>query len=111
LPLPFAAVYRDRADGAIYSRQRAKRQLEQEDTMTARLVPGMRVHHPGEPDWGVGQVQSVIGFRVTVNFEHAGKRLINAAVIELREIGDGVAGGVDRSDIDRSGIDAPRRGG
>ena len=29
------------------------------------------------PDWGVGQVQSVIGNRVTVNFEHAGKRMVN----------------------------------
>ena len=54
--------------------------------MTGRLVPGMRVRHPGEPDWGVGQVQSVVGERVTVNFEHAGKRLINGAVIQLDEI-------------------------
>ena len=54
--------------------------------MTGRLVPGMRVRHPGEPDWGVGQVQSVIGERVTVNFEHAGKRLINGAVVPLDEI-------------------------
>jgi Protein of unknown function (DUF3553) len=51
--------------------------------MTGRLVPGMRVRHPAEPDWGVGQVQSVIGHRVTVNFENAGKRLINAALIAL----------------------------
>ena len=54
--------------------------------MTGRLVPGMRVRHPGEPDWGVGQVQSVVGERVTVNFEHAGKRLINGAVVQLDEI-------------------------
>jgi len=43
----------------------------------------MRVRHPGRPDWGIGQVQSVIGDRITVNFEHAGKVLINAAVVEL----------------------------
>lgn len=54
--------------------------------MTGRLVPGMRVRHPGEPDWGVGQVQSMIGSRITVNFEHAGKRLINAALVELHAI-------------------------
>jgi FKBP-type peptidyl-prolyl cis-trans isomerase 2 len=54
--------------------------------MTGRLVPGMRVRHPGEPAWGVGQVQSVIGDRVTVNFEHAGKRLINGAIIQLDEV-------------------------
>ena len=51
--------------------------------MSERLVPGMRVRHPREPDWGVGQVQSAIGDRVTVNFEHAGKRLINTAVVTL----------------------------
>ena len=56
--------------------------------MTARLVPGMRVRHPGEPEWGDGHVQSVIGNRATVSFEHAGKRTINLAVIELREIDD-----------------------
>jgi len=41
------------------------------------------VRHPTEHDWGVGHVQSVIGERVTVNFEDRGKVLINAAVIEL----------------------------
>ena len=39
--------------------------------------------HPNEPEWGVGQVQSVIGDRVTVNFEHRGKVLVNAAVVQL----------------------------
>jgi len=33
----------------------------------------MRVRLPARPDWGVGQVQSVAGDRVTVNFEQAGK--------------------------------------
>lgn len=39
----------------------------------AMLEPGQRVRQPDRPDWGVGQVQSVAGDRVTVNFEHAGK--------------------------------------
>ena len=43
----------------------------------------MRVRLPGRPDWGIGQVQSVTGDRVTGNFEHAGKGLINAAVVVL----------------------------
>ncbi len=47
------------------------------------IEPGMRVMHPDCPDWGVGQVQSAIGDRVTVNFEHAGKVLVNAAVVAL----------------------------
>lgn len=47
--------------------------------MNSFLEPGMMVRHPGRPDWGLGQVQSVVGARVTVNFEHAGK-----VVIDLR---------------------------
>jgi FKBP-type peptidyl-prolyl cis-trans isomerase 2 len=49
----------------------------------AAYEPGQRVRHPGRPDWGLGQVQSVVGSRVTVNFEHAGKILINTAVVAL----------------------------
>ncbi|MBR0673025.1 DUF3553 domain-containing protein [Roseomonas soli] len=56
--------------------------------MTAIIEPGMRVRHPACPDWGIGQVQSVVGDRITVNFEHAGKVLINAAVIELEIVED-----------------------
>jgi len=43
----------------------------------------MLVRHPDAPDWGLGQVQSAIGDRVTVNFEHRGKVLINTAVVRL----------------------------
>ena len=54
----------------------------------SELVPGMRVRHPGQPDWGIGQVQSVDGARVTVNFEHAGKLLINTEVVSLEVLLD-----------------------
>lgn len=47
------------------------------------ILPGALVRHPTQPDWGIGQVQSVIGARITVNFEHAGKRLINGEEIDL----------------------------
>ena len=47
------------------------------------LLPGMLVRHPTEPDWGLGQVQSVVGARITVNFENAGKVLINGEHISL----------------------------
>ncbi|MCB2111095.1 MAG: DUF3553 domain-containing protein [Defluviimonas sp.] len=47
------------------------------------LEPGMLVRHPERDDWGLGQVQSRIGTRVTVNFEHAGKVVIEAGRIEL----------------------------
>jgi len=43
----------------------------------------MRVCNPARPDWGVGQVQSVVGARITVNFENAGKLLINVALVTL----------------------------
>jgi hypothetical protein len=51
--------------------------------MDMRLVPGAMVRHPDQPDWGLGPVQSVIGDRVTVNFEDRGKVVINARVIAL----------------------------
>lgn len=51
--------------------------------MSEFLEPGARVRHPAAPDWGVGQVQSVIGDRVTVNFEHAGKQVIDASRVTL----------------------------
>jgi transcription elongation factor GreA-like protein len=54
----------------------------------SRLLPGAYVRHPDRPDWGVGQVQSVIGQRITVNFENAGKLLINGAVITLEPLDD-----------------------
>ncbi len=47
------------------------------------IEPGMRVCNPARPDWGVGQVQSVIGKRITVNFENAGKLLINTDLVVL----------------------------
>ncbi len=51
--------------------------------MRTLIEPGQWVRHPGRPDWGLGQVQSAIGARVTVNFEHAGKVLVNADVVAL----------------------------
>ena len=50
----------------------------------ASYEPGQVVRHPQQPDWGLGQVQSVVGGRVTVNFEHAGKVLINTEHVSLR---------------------------
>ncbi len=52
----------------------------------AWLEPGQFVRHPSQPGWGLGQVQSVIGPRVTVNFEHAGKVLVNADIIQLNVV-------------------------
>lgn len=51
--------------------------------MNEFLGPGDLVRHPSEPDWGLGQVQSVIGSRITVNFEHAGKVVIEGTRVQL----------------------------
>lgn len=50
------------------------------------LVPGDFVRHPSQPDWGQGQVQSVVGNRVTINFEHEGKLLIDTSVVKLERV-------------------------
>lgn len=51
--------------------------------MAALLEPGMLVRHPDREDWGLGQVQSNIDGRVTVNFEHAGKVVIDSKRVFL----------------------------
>ena len=51
--------------------------------MADLISPGDIVRHPNEPDWGLGQVQTIVGSRITVNFENAGKRVINATRIDL----------------------------
>lgn len=51
--------------------------------ITSLLEPGMLVRHPTETDWGLGQVQSNIDGRVTVNFENEGKVVIDARRVEL----------------------------
>ena len=48
--------------------------------------PGDKVFNPSNKDWGIGQVQSIIKDKVTVNFENVGKKVINANNIELERI-------------------------
>lgn len=52
------------------------------------LEPGMIVRHPDQPGWGEGQVQSNILGKVTVNFQHRGKVVIDSARIELTPVFD-----------------------
>ena len=51
--------------------------------------PVDKVLNPANNDWGIGQVQSIIDNKVTVNFENVGKKVINANLIELRKIHNG----------------------
>ena len=48
--------------------------------------PGDYVINPKHKEWGIGQVQSIINEKVTVNFENVGKKVINAKVIILKKI-------------------------
>ena len=52
------------------------------------LEPGMLVRHPDKPDWGVGQVQSNIGSRITVNFREAGKVVLDGTRVTLEIVFD-----------------------
>ncbi|MBR9649774.1 DUF3553 domain-containing protein [Thalassovita aquimarina] len=52
------------------------------------LEPGMLVRNPAQPDWGIGQVQSNIGGKVTVNFREAGKVVIDGTRVELMPVFD-----------------------
>ena len=45
--------------------------------------PGDKVFNPNNKDWGIGQVQSIIKEKVTVNFENAGKKVINVENVVL----------------------------
>lgn len=51
--------------------------------LRSEFEPGLYVRHPRQPEWGLGQVQSAIGERVTVMFEHAGKVVINTRQVNL----------------------------
>jgi len=51
--------------------------------MNEFLAPGDFVRHPTQEDWGLGQVQSVIDGKITVNFEHRGKVVIAGSHVEL----------------------------
>ncbi|WP_372992780.1 DUF3553 domain-containing protein [Sulfitobacter sp.] len=58
------------------------------DDLNAILTPGMLVRHPDFPDWGVGQVQSNIGGKVTVNFRSEGKMVIDSFRVGLTPVFD-----------------------
>ena len=51
--------------------------------MILDFEPGDKVVNPMNKEWGIGQVQSIIKSKVTVNFENVGKRVINSSNIML----------------------------
>ncbi|MDA9813655.1 DUF3553 domain-containing protein [Candidatus Pelagibacter sp.] len=48
--------------------------------------PGDKVTNPNNKDWGIGQVQSIINGKVTVNFENVGKKVVNSNLINLEKL-------------------------
>ena len=54
--------------------------------MLIDFEPGDYVINPLNKNWGIGQVQSIIGNKVTVNFENHGKRVINVENINLEKV-------------------------
>ena len=54
--------------------------------MFLNYEPGDFVINPNKKDWGVGQIQSIINNKITVNFENAGKRVINAKEVVLEKV-------------------------
>ena len=56
--------------------------------MIFNFEPGDKVLNPKNKDWGIGQIQSIIKNKVTVNFQNVGKKVIYAKNIELEKIND-----------------------
>jgi|TARA_B100001094_G_scaffold325508_1_gene379970 hypothetical protein len=54
--------------------------------MILDFEPGDKVANPDRKDWGIGQVQSIINGKVTINFENVGKKVINSRIIKLEKI-------------------------
>tara|TARA_B100000029_G_C17293379_1_gene857845 strand:+ start:166 stop:342 length:177 start_codon:yes stop_codon:yes gene_type:complete len=48
--------------------------------------PGDYVINPNQKNWGIGQIQSIINNKITVNFENVGKKVINNKLIVLEKI-------------------------
>ena len=56
--------------------------------MILEFEPGDIVINPTNKDWGIGQIQSIINNKITVNFQNVGKKVINAENIKLTKIND-----------------------
>ena len=56
--------------------------------MIVDFEPGDKVFNPKNKGWGIGQIQSIIEDKVTVNFENVGKKVINVKNIELKKINE-----------------------
>ena len=53
--------------------------------MIIDFEPGDKVVNPTNKEWGIGQVQSIINGKITVNFENVGKMVIKSKNIRLEK--------------------------
>ena len=56
--------------------------------MIFEFEPGDKVFNPNNKDWGIGQVQSIIKNKITVNFQNVGKKVILAENLNLEKINE-----------------------
>ena len=56
--------------------------------MIFEFEPGDKVFNPANKNWGIGQVQSIINDKITVNFQNVGKKVINSQNIVLKKINE-----------------------
>ena len=54
--------------------------------MFLSFEPGDFVANPKNKNWGIGQIQSIVKNKVTVNFQNVGKKVINSEHITLEKI-------------------------
>ncbi len=56
--------------------------------MIYEFEPGDKVFNPSNKDWGIGQIQSIINDKITVNFQNVGKKVIKTENIKLEKINE-----------------------
>ena len=56
--------------------------------MILDFEPGDKVINPNRKDWGIGQVQSIINDKITINFENVGKKVIYSKNMDLKKINE-----------------------
>lgn len=56
------------------------------NNISGEIAPGSYVVNENNKNWGIGQVQSSIDEKITINFEHVGKKVININIISIKLI-------------------------
>ena len=52
------------------------------------LEPGDFVINTNNNGWGIGQIQSIIKNKITVNFQNNGKQVIDLNYVKLEKVND-----------------------